>query len=198
MSTSFSRTSTAEEVAEHYSSLIRNKTILTTGVSPGGLGAYFVETLAAHSPKLLILAGRSLASTQKTADAIAKAHPSVQTRTLQLDLGDLKSVWEAARTVLSWDDVPGIDVLCNNAAVMACPYGLTADGLEMQFGTGHLGHFVFTNAILKKVLQVKGRVVNVSSDAHRLGPIRFDDWAFSVSGFFSLFGFCFGLACHSL
>jgi len=172
----FTRDSTAEEVAKHYAPQIKDKVILTTGVSPGGLGAYFVETIAAHQPKLLILAGRDTTKTQQTADAISKANPGVKTRNLKLDLSDLKQVWEAATEVLGYEE--DIDVLVNNAAVMACPYATTKEGLEMQFGTGHVGHFLFTNAILEKVLAAKGRVVNVSSDGHRLSPIRWNDWGF--------------------
>jgi NAD(P)-dependent dehydrogenase (short-subunit alcohol dehydrogenase family) len=179
MSPNFTPESTAEEVAQYYSSQIRNKVILTTGVSPGGLGAYFVETIAAHKPRLLILAGRSTVKSQETAAAIAKAHPEVETRSLELDLSDLKGVWKAAQEVLGY--VENIDVLVNNAAVMATPYMKTKDGLEIQFGTGHIGHFLFTNLILSKILAVKGRVVSVSSDAHRLSAIKFDDWGFSVS-----------------
>ncbi|KAF2430393.1 NAD(P)-binding protein [Tothia fuscella] len=177
MTSIFAKESEAKDVAAHYAPQIANKVILTTGVSPGGLGAFFVETIAAQKPKLLILAGRDTTKTQETADAIAKAHPNVKTRNLKLDLSDQKQIWEAAKEVLGYEE--NIDVLVNNAAVMACPYSKTKDGLEMQFGTGHIGHFLFTNMILKKVLEVKGRVINVSSDGHRFSPIRFDDWGFS-------------------
>lgn len=187
MSSNFTKKSTAEEVAEAYSSFIKGKVILTTGVSPKGLGAYFAESIAAHSPKLLILAGRSPEKTQETADAIAKAHPIVKTRVLELDLANLKQIWSAASEVLKWDDVPALDLLMNNAAVMACPYKKTVDGIEMQFGTGHVGHFLFTNLILKKILAAKGRIVNVSSDGHRLSGIRWDDLGFQVSISMTLF-----------
>src|ERR1700712_1678167 len=172
--------STAEEVAEFYAPQIKDKIILTTGVSPGGLGAYFVQAIAAYKPKLLILAARSEAKVKETAAVVAKAYPDVPTRVLILDLGDLKQVWSAAKEVLGYEE-EGIDVLMNSAAVMACPYATTVDGLEMQFGTNHIGHFLFTNAILDKILQVKGRIVNVSSAGHRFSPVRFDDPGFSVS-----------------
>jgi NAD(P)-dependent dehydrogenase (short-subunit alcohol dehydrogenase family) len=175
MSSNFTKDSTAGEVAAYYSSNIANKVILTTGVSPGGLGAFFAEAIVAQNPKLLILAGRDASKIQETADSISKAHPNVNTRALVLDLSDLKQVWTAAKEVLSYEE--DINVLVNNAAVMASPYGTTKDGLEMQFGTGHVGHFFFTNLILA----VKGRIVNITSDGHRLSPIRFDDWGFSVS-----------------
>ena len=64
----------------------------------------------------------------------------------------------------------------NNAGVMALPYRKTADGFEMQFGTNHLGHFALTGLLLDRLLKTNGaRVVTVSSGAHRMGRIRFDD-----------------------
>src|ERR1700712_4906910 len=111
--------STAEEVAEFYAPQIKDKIILTTGVSPGGLGAYFVQTIAAYKPKLLILAARSESKLKETAAAIAKEHPDVPTRILILDLSDLKQVWVAAKEVLAYPEEE-IDVLMNSAAVMAC------------------------------------------------------------------------------
>lgn len=173
--------STAEEVAAYYAPQIKDKVILTTGVSPGGLGAYFVQTIAAYKPKLLILAARDESKIKETAAAIAKEYPDIPTRNLVLDLGDLKQVWGAAKEVLAYEE--DIDVLVNSAAVMACPYAKTVDGLELQFGTNHVGHFLFTNAILEKILRVKGRVVNVSSAGHRFGGVGFDDVGFSVSCF---------------
>jgi NAD(P)-dependent dehydrogenase (short-subunit alcohol dehydrogenase family) len=69
-----------------------------------------------------------------------------------------------------------LDVLCNNAGVMAIPYRQTADGFEMQFGTNHLGHFALTGLLLDRLIATEGaRVVNVASGAHRMGKIRFDD-----------------------
>jgi NAD(P)-dependent dehydrogenase (short-subunit alcohol dehydrogenase family) len=165
------------ELADH----IKGKVILTTGVSPGGLGAHFVETVAAAKPSLLILAGRGTTKVQKTADALAKSYPDVKTRVLRLDLVSLAAVREAAAEVNSWDDVPSIDVLVNNAAIMAVEHAVSPDGFESQFATNHLGHFLFTNLIMGKVLAAgKPRVVSVSSDGHRVSPVRFDDLDFHV------------------
>jgi len=168
----------AEEVAEFFKDRINGKVILTTGVSPNSLGAYYVETIAAHDPKLLILAGRDVSKVQKTIDAIKKAHPNVSVRFLKLDLADQSQVREAAKEVNGYEE--NIDILMNNAAVMACPYMTTKDGIEMQFGTGHIGHFLFTNLILPKILASgpHPRIVNVSSAGHRSSPMRFDDWNF--------------------
>jgi NAD(P)-dependent dehydrogenase (short-subunit alcohol dehydrogenase family) len=97
-----------------------------------------------------------------------------------MDLDSLASVRKAAAEVASWEDV-AIDVLINNAAVMAAPYSTTKDGFESQFGVGHLGHFLFTCLLLKaNKIKSGGRIVNVSSGGHRLGPVRFDDPGFTV------------------
>lgn len=172
---------TGSELVQELAANIRGKVILTTGVSPGGLGAHFVETVAAANPSLLILAGRNPTKVQQTADALAKSHPGVKTRILQLDLGSLAAVRKAAAEVNSWDDVPAIDVLVNNAAIMAVDYALSPDGFESHFATNHLGHFLFTNLIMGKILAAKEpRVVSVSSDGHRMSAVRFYDLDFHV------------------
>jgi NAD(P)-dependent dehydrogenase (short-subunit alcohol dehydrogenase family) len=91
-----------------------------------------------------------------------------------LDLADLSSVKNFANTFLAEHDQ--LDVLINNAGVMAVPYRKTADGFEMQFGTNHLGHFALTGLLID-LLKVtpNSRVVTVSSIAHLLGKINFDD-----------------------
>lgn len=174
--------STADILVKDYANEIKGKVILTTGVSPNGLGAFFVEHIAAADPKLLILAGRNPTKIQATADAVSKARPNVQTRTLRLDLESINQINEAGATVNGWADVPYIDVLVNNAGIMACPYAKTEDGLERQFATSHVGPFLFTNLIMKKILASSApRVVNVSSDGHRLSAMRWGDIGFAVS-----------------
>ncbi|KAI4153955.1 MAG: hypothetical protein LQ340_001973 [Diploschistes diacapsis] len=176
----YTKETTGAEVASNLSPHIRNKTVLVTGVSPKGLGAEFLSTIAAHAPGLLILAGRTTSKCRQTAQALASVRPSVKTRVLELDLASQKSVRGAADEVNGWTDVPAIDVLVLNAGIMAAPYSLTEDGLESQFGGNHVGHFLLANLIMGKVLKAQegGRVVSVSSDGFRLGPIRFDDLGF--------------------
>ncbi|TQN65625.1 Retinol dehydrogenase 14, partial [Colletotrichum shisoi] len=143
---------TGTELVAEYAEHISGKTILVTGVSPGGLGANFAEKTAAAAPALLILAGRNTTKTRQTADAITAAHPGVDIMTLELDLGSFRSVRRAAETVNGWADVPKVDdVLVNNAGIMATPSGKTEDGFESQFGTNHLGPFLFTNLVMGKV-----------------------------------------------
>jgi NAD(P)-dependent dehydrogenase (short-subunit alcohol dehydrogenase family) len=178
---SYDANTTASELVSNYADKIKGKTVLTTGASPGGLGGLFVEAIAKASPALLILAGRSLAKLQQTADAISAAQPAVRVRLLKIDLESFQSVQDAAATVNGWTDVPAIDVLVNNAGLMAVDYGVSSDGFERQFAANHLGPFLFTNLIMDKVLASPSpRIVNVSSDAHRLNPIRFADYNFDV------------------
>ncbi|RYP90067.1 hypothetical protein DL770_003806 [Monosporascus sp. CRB-9-2] len=170
---------TGDELVKDFAPYIKGSVILTTGVSPSGLGEHFVRSIAKAEPALMIFAGRSVERTQKVADAVTAEHPDVKVRVLKVDLGSLASVREAAATVNGWADVPYIDVLVNNAAIMAVPYQLTPDGFESQFGTNHLGHFLFTNLIVDKIMASKNpRIVNVSSDGHRFHPIRWGDLNF--------------------
>jgi len=175
----FGTDSTADEVAEQYSTNIRGKVVLTTGVTPGGLGATFVETLAKHKPKLLILAGRNLDKAKKTGDAIAASCPDVEIRYLALDLNSQAQIRKAAEEVNKYNE--SINVLVNNAGIMAVPYGKTEDGIESQFGVCFIGHFLFTSLILDKILASGpgARIINVSSNGHQLGAMRFDDYNFS-------------------
>ncbi|KAJ8119724.1 hypothetical protein ONZ43_g3389 [Nemania bipapillata] len=170
---------TASELVNELASEIKGKVVLTTGVSPKGLGATFVEAIAKAQPAMLILAGRNPTKTAQTADTIKTANPNVATRVLELDLGSLAAVRRAADVVLSWADVPSIDVLVNNAGIMAVDFKLSPEGYENQLATNYLGPWLFTNLVMTKVLASKSpRIVNVSSDGHRLNPIRWDDYNF--------------------
>ncbi|KAI8162172.1 Short-chain dehydrogenase TIC 32 [Colletotrichum sp. SAR 10_70] len=170
---------TAGELATLYAAQIKGKIILTTGVSPGSVGAAFVKALATVEPALLVLAGRNPGKVQQTAEAISEQSPSVKVRTLDLDLASLEGVRKAAATVNAWDDVPRIDVLVNNAAVMAVDWAASPEGLDSQFVTNYLGPFLFTNLPMDKLLKSPAPpIVNVTSDGHRLGPVRFDDYNF--------------------
>ncbi|MBE3048823.1 SDR family NAD(P)-dependent oxidoreductase [Candidatus Bathyarchaeota archaeon] len=171
---------TAQELASQLRTEVKDKIILITGVSPNSIGAASAAATATASPSHLILAGRNPSKTQLTADAIAASHPHLYVRTLKLDLASQSSVRDAAKDLLSWD-LPRIDVLVNNAGVMGTDYALTADGVESQFATNHVGHFLFTNLIMERLLKSEApRVVNVASDGHRMGPVRFNDYNFDV------------------
>ena len=161
-----------------------NDLVLITGPSDGGLGAEAARTLAIASPKLIVLAGRSIAKIKPVADQIESAHPDVATKYVPLDLGSQASVREAAASINA--SVEKIDVVINNAAIMACPFAKTVDGIESQFGTNYVGHFLLTNLLMEKILAAGSgsRIVNVSSSGHRMADVRLDDWNFEVDSIF--------------
>ncbi|KAM7204244.1 short-chain dehydrogenase/reductase SDR [Naviculisporaceae sp. PSN 640] len=180
---SFTAETTASQLVAdpEIASRIKGKVILTTGPSPNSLGEAFLKTIAKASPALLILAGRDTAKLEQTAQSIRSENPNVSTRLLELNLASLAQVRSAADVVLhEWTDVGHIDVVVNNAGIMAVPFRLTEDRYESQFATNHLGHFLFTNLIMPKILKSEApRVVNIASDAHRFSPIRWGDIHFN-------------------
>lgn len=178
----------ASDVISHYSSKVVGKTVLTTGVTPGSIGAGYVEALAKGSPACLILAGRNATKLAAEAETLAAIDAKINIKQLVVDLSDLTSVRKAAEEVNSWDDVNKIDVVMNCAGIMAWPFELSKDGHEMHFAANHLGHFLLTNLIMEKVLRSEDpRVVNVTSAGHRLGYVRWADLTFEVSSESSLY-----------
>ncbi|KAH7379159.1 short-chain dehydrogenase [Phaeosphaeria sp. MPI-PUGE-AT-0046c] len=168
---------TAEEVVSTFAKQVEKKTILITGVTPGGLGLYTAKALAVHTPTLLILAARSQSTLGDAVAEINKISPCAM-KALLIDLSSMKSVRAAAEEVNAWTDIPKIDILINNAGVMSMPWGKTVDGIEQHFATNHVGHFLFTNLIMNKIIAARGRIISVSSGAHLYGPVRFDDYNF--------------------
>ncbi|KAJ2957927.1 hypothetical protein NQZ79_g6387 [Umbelopsis isabellina] len=174
MTNNFGQTTTADEAASFYASEIQGKTVLITGCTWGGLGAEAARAIAKHNPKLLILAGRKQEALDDTVQKIKEESPNANLRTLIIDLASLESVKKAAAEVNQYSEP--IDVLINNSGIMASPYHTTKDGFEGQFGTNHLGPFVFTNLILPRILASSSRrIVNISSGFTCLSDIRFDD-----------------------
>ena len=155
--------------------------VLITGVTQGSLGAEVALQLSHHRPSLLILAGRNLAKLQATETVLKRASPDVSTRLLELDLSSQKQVREASAKVNAYAEP--IDRLINNAAIMGVPYSKSVDGLESQFATNHVGHFLFTNLIIPKLLAADegARIINVSSNGHKVEQMRFEDLGFQVS-----------------
>lgn len=164
-----------------------------TGPSHGGIGAETAVTLAAAAPAMIILVGRSRAKAQPTMDAIRAVDGSVRVKFFEAELASLASVRRAADAVLADRDIARIDVVINNAGVMALPLARTEDGLEMQLAANHLGHFVLTNRLMPRILAggVDGsgpRIVLVSSCAHRYNGVRFEDPNYLEPGSYSEFG----------
>lgn len=151
---------------------LSGKTIIVTGGN-SGIGYEAARQLAGKNARV-VLACRDQGKADTAAAAIRGEHPGATVEVMALDLASLASVRAFAEAVRRQH--PRLDVLCNNAGVMALPYRKTADGFEMQFGTNHLGHFALTGQLLDVLRQTAGaRVVNVSSGAHRAGWIRFKD-----------------------
>ncbi|ORW31911.1 oxidoreductase [Mycobacterium paraense] len=136
------------------------RTVIITGAN-SGLGAVTARELAGRGAKIVM----AVRNTGKGEAAAGQITGDVEVR--RLDLQDLSSVREFADGV-DFD----VDVLINNAGIMAAPYALTVDGFESQIGTNHLGHFALTNLLLPRLTD---RVVTVSSMAHWPGRINFDD-----------------------
>src|SRR4051812_37846683 len=139
---------------------LSGRTIVVTGAS-SGLGAVTARELA-RAGAHVVLAVRDVAK----GEAVAASLPGAR-EVRPLDLASLASVRTFAE---GWSG--DLDLLVNNAGIMAVPQGLTADGFELQLGTNHLGHFALTNLLLPRITD---RVVTVSSAAHRVGRMDFDD-----------------------
>lgn len=180
MSKQFGFSTTSDEAAEHFADQIQGKAILITGASWGGLGAEAARAIAKYNPSVIVLACRKQESLNEAIGKIKEEVPNANLRPLILDLASLESVRTAAKEVNAYSEP--IDVLINSAGIMASPYFKTKDGFEGQFGTNHLGHFLFTNLILPRMMESptgEPRVVNVTSRGHILCPILFEDPGFA-------------------
>ena len=149
---------------------LSGRTVIVTGAN-SGIGLEAARELAAHGASVT-LAVRDRVRGDAAAGRVAE-RATGPVEVAPLDLADLSSVRDFAD---SWAEghPDGLDVLVNNAGVMAIPRRETADGFEMQLGTNHLGHFALTGLLLE-ALKPDARVVTVSSGVHRMGSIDFDD-----------------------
>jgi NAD(P)-dependent dehydrogenase (short-subunit alcohol dehydrogenase family) len=136
------------------------RTFVVTGAT-SGLGLVTTRALARAGARV-VLAVRDTAKGEQVAAATGGS-----TEVRRLDLADLASIGSFAE---AWDEP--LDVLVNNAGIMAVPERRTKDGFELQIGTNHLGHFALTNLLLPHIAD---RVVTVSSRAHEMGKISLDD-----------------------
>jgi NAD(P)-dependent dehydrogenase (short-subunit alcohol dehydrogenase family) len=147
------------------------KVFVITGAN-SGIGFEAARVLVARGGRV-VLACRDPKKMAQAAAALRSEQAGAQVDEVVLDLASLASIEQAAKALAALH--PRVDVLLNNAGVMALPERFTADGFEMQFGTNHLGTFAFTGRVLPLVLAApKGRVVTVSSLLHRGGHIDFD------------------------
>ena len=138
-----------------------------------GIG-YEAAAVLAGKGAHVVLAVRNLDKGKAAAERISAATPHAEVTLQQLDLTSLASIAVAAADLRA--AYPRIDLLINNAGVMTTPKATTTDGFELQFGTNHLGHFALTGRLLALLRKAAApRVVTVSSTAHRMGVIDFDD-----------------------
>lgn len=166
----FGHDTTTDEVLDGID--LSGKKFLVTGAS-GGLGAETARALASKGASVVITA-RDLAKAGAAVDAIKSSTGNDDISIEELELGSLASIrsfgerWNGAHDHL--------DVLINNAGVMACPQGATDDGFERQFGTNHLGHFLLTGLVAPTlVANGSGRIVNLSSRGHQIDDVHLDD-----------------------
>ncbi|KAI6082472.1 retinol dehydrogenase 13 [Hypoxylon rubiginosum] len=178
----FGFTTTSEELTTAFADKIKGRTFLVTGTTAGGLGATATIMLARESPAHIILVSRNKAKVDPVIKEIAAVNPSVKTAFVTCELSDFDSVRAAAKQINEDASIPHIDVVINNAGVMALKeYTLDKQGYEMALSSNHLGHFLLTNLIMPEILAAGpgARIVNVTSTGHALGPFRFDDYNFS-------------------
>ncbi|TGJ83344.1 hypothetical protein E0Z10_g5425 [Xylaria hypoxylon] len=179
----FNNNTEALEVAKAFNEGIRGKTILVTGGNPDGIGFATCQAFASQSPSHLIIAGRTPSKVEKCIDVLKAQYPTVDYRPLSVDLSSQKSVRAAAANLLSWTDVPTIDIIINSAGVMGfAERTLSEDGIEMHFATNHIGHWLLTCSLMPKLIKAaeknpKGatRVINVSSGSPQMATMRWSD-----------------------
>jgi len=165
---------TAESIAA--TADLSGKTVVITGAT-GGLGEETAAVLAARGASI-VMTGRSDA---KLAAAVARIHEPVPQRApaailqpVQLALSEPESVRAAAGRILEL--APRIDILINNAGIMAPPLARNGRGWELQFAGNHMGHFILTNLLIPALVAAqRARIVNLSSSGHQFSGVDFDD-----------------------
>lgn len=149
---------------------MKSKRVIITGAN-SGLGKESAIALAKLGAEI-VLAVRDIKKGQSVKNQILNQTPSAVIEVSALDLMDLDSI----RRFAANQSTKPIDVLLNNAGIMAVPFEKTKDGFESQMGTNHLGHFLLTKLLLDAVSSgTNPRIVNVSSSAHRLGKLKTGD-----------------------
>lgn len=150
---------------------LSGKTYAITGGN-GGLGLEAAKILAGKGARVVITA-RSEANARAALDVIRSAQPSADVAHVLLDLTDPESIASAATALAA--ACPRMDALINNAGVMQTPNIRTKEGFELQIATNHFGHFRLNSRLLPHLEASAGRIVPVSSIAHKYGRINLDD-----------------------
>jgi NAD(P)-dependent dehydrogenase (short-subunit alcohol dehydrogenase family) len=170
MMSGFGWATTTDEVLEGKN--LSGCTVFITGAN-SGLGQETARAMASKGAHV-IMAGRDQDKLDEAVAAIRADVPSAELDTITVDLGSLESIRASASRARQ--RFAKIDILINNAGVMATPFTHTADGFEMQFGTNHLGHFALTGELMPLIERgTTKRIVNLSSRGHHMGPVHFDD-----------------------
>lgn len=166
----FGAATTADEVLDGHD--LTEKLVFITG-GASGLGQETARAMAAKGAHVVI-AARDQAKLEVAAHEIRAGSGSESVETILCDLASLENVRGCARETA--ERFSRIDILINNAGVMACPFSTTADGFEMQFGTNHLGHFLLTNLLMPLIRKgTDPRIVNLSSRGHHLDEVNHED-----------------------
>ncbi len=174
----FNHESTTDEVLDGVD--LSGRRFVVTGAA-SGLGEESTRALASRGASVLMLA-RDPGRNDEAASRVRAEVPDADLSQDTVDLADLASIRSFAARFL--DTGQPIDVLMNNAGVMACPFGHTADGFEMQFGTNHLGHFELTRLLEPAVVAGnEPRIVNLSSAAHGISDVDLDDPGFERTAY---------------
>jgi len=156
------------------------RTAIVTGANTG-IG-YETALALARKGAHVTLACRDLQKAEAAVERIASERPAGSVRARQLDLSDLESVRRFSEGFAAEHEQ--LDLLIANAGVMVPPFGRTAQGFELQFGTNHLGHFALVGRLMPLLRRTAGaRVVVVSSGVHHGGRIHFDDLDFATRGY---------------
>ncbi|XP_061777616.1 retinol dehydrogenase 12, like [Nerophis ophidion] len=151
---------------------LEGKTVLITGANTG-IGKETAVDLAGRGAKI-IMACRDMEKAQAATKEVIERSGNDNVVCMKLDLADSKSITEFAQAINQGE--PKLNILINNAGVMVCPYGKTADGFEMQIGINHMGHVLLTYLLLDLIKRsAPARIVTVSSMAHSWGTIKLDD-----------------------
>ncbi|KAK9195812.1 hypothetical protein WN943_003937 [Citrus x changshan-huyou] len=178
-SSGFGSASTAEQVTDGIDAT--NLTAVITG-GASGIGLETARVLALRKAHVII-AARNMAAANEAKQLILKEDDTARVDTLKLDLSSIASIKDFAQNFIALN-LP-LNILINNAGIMFCPYQISEDGIEMQFATNHIGHFLLTNLLLDTMNRTaketgiegrSGRTVNLSSIAHQYtykGGIRF-------------------------
>ncbi|KAF3853469.1 hypothetical protein F7725_014157 [Dissostichus mawsoni] len=174
---------------------LTGKTVVITGANTG-IGKETARDLAKRGGRI-IMGCRDMEKCETAAKEIRGNTLNPHVYACQLDLASMKSIREFAEKIKQKEQ--RVDVLINNAGVMRCPEGKTEDGFDMQFGVNHLGHFLLTNLLLDKLKEsAPSRVINLSSLAHIVGKMDFEDLHWEKKKFDTKQAYCTGVTVNAV